>query len=82
VVVGVTVKIPLVFVAMAVPPQLLSYKLQLAPVPSEPPITVIVDALLEHKTAGVAASDMGSTETSSTVIVAGTQLVVLHNPEA
>ena len=53
-----------------VPPQLLVYQFQLAPLPREPPKTCkLVDALLPHTVEGVAVALVGATELVFTVTV-------------
>ena len=79
---GDTVKTPVELLITGVPPQLPSYKFQLAPMPKAPPFTVSVALVLEHNTDGVAKSDVGAVDVSFTIIVAGVHVVVLHRPDA
>jgi len=79
--VGDTEKVPDVLLVIRVPPHEPLNNCQLAPVPSEPPLTVIVEAP-EHITDGVAVSDVGATEFVFRVTVTETQAVILQSPSA
>jgi len=64
------------------PPQLLSYNCHVAPVPKEPPLTVIVADVPEQTDDGKTVSDVGAVEMVLIFTVSLTQEVVLQVPEA
>ena len=79
---GDTVNIPVVLLAIIVPPHEPVNNCQLPAVPKEPPLTVSVLLPPEHNVEGVAVKDVGLVELVLTVIVTETQAVVLHVPTA
>ena len=73
---------PFVLLAIGVPPQEPANNSQMAPVPSKPPLTVIIALESEQMDEGLILSDVGATELELTTIIASTQLVVLQVPDA
>lgn len=79
---GLTENIPLALLAIKVPPHAPVNNCQLAPVPSEPPLTVRVLLPPEHKVAGDAVTEVGFTELVFTVTGVLAHAVVLQSPDA
>ena len=66
----------------SVPAQEPLYQFQLAPVPSEPPVTDSVVLLPEQMVVAVAEAEAGAVESALTVTVTEAQAVVLQVPSA
>ena len=65
-----------------VPPQLVSYHAQLAPIPSEPPETVKLVEPPGQTESGVARAAVAALELLEIVMMTLSQMVVLHIPSA
>lgn len=79
---GETVNVPVVLLAIIVPPHPPVNNCQLPPVPKTPPLTLNVLLPPEHKVEGLDVNEVGAVELEFTLTVTEAQLVVLQVPTA